>query len=192
MFLVQFLRRRWPLVGVGVLLVLAGAFAIKSGKDLLRDSALEKVVSGEGIRLKDIHYTQEDPSKGMRWVLDAKEVRFSEDRQSIFFRGFRLNVRPTGRPAFHLTGEHGEYSRSSGQAKLWGNLEGLSDDGYRIVTERMLFDEKKGVLTNDRPVELFGSFFSVSGTGMFVDLRKKKMKILAEVKTVIREGAALK
>jgi len=56
----------------------------------------------------------------------------------------------------------------------------------------MLFDEKKGVLTNDRPVELFGSFFSVSGTGMFVDLRKKKMKILAEVKTVIREGAALK
>jgi len=177
-------------VGVGVLLVLVGLFVIRSGKDLFRDSALEEVISGKGIKLKDIHYTQEDPSKGIRWVLDAEEVRFSEDRQSIFFRGFRLKVKPAGRPAFQLTGENGEYSRTSGEAKLWGNLEGLSDDGYRILTERMVFDEKKGVLMNDRPVQLFGSFFSVSGTGMFVDLRKKKMKILARVKTVVREGAS--
>jgi LPS export ABC transporter protein LptC len=187
--MVRFLRRQWPLVGVAVLLVLAVLFVIRSGKDLFRDSALEEVISGKGIKLKDIHYTQEDPSKDISWVLDAEEVRFSEDRQSIFFRGFRLNVRPTGRPAFHLTGENGEYSRTSGEAKLWGNLEGISDDGYRIVTESMLFDEKKGVLMNDRPVQLFGSFFSVSGTGMFVDLRKKQMKILAKVKTVVREGA---
>jgi len=189
MSVVRFLRRQWPLVGVAFLLVLVGLFVIRSGKDFFRDSTLGEVISGKGIKLKDIHYTQEDPSKGIRLVLDAQEVRFSEDRQSIFFRGFRLNVKPTGRPAFHLSGENGEYSRTRGEVKLWGNLEGLSDDGYRIVTERMLFDEKKGVLTNDRPVQLFGSFFSVSGTGMFVDLRKKKMKILAKVKTVIREGA---
>ncbi len=186
-----FLRRQWPLLGAGVLLVLVGFFVIRSGKGLFGDSALEQVVAGKGITLKDIHYTQEDPSKGVKWVLDAKEVRFSEDRQTLFFHGFRLNVRPTGRPAFHLTGENGEYSRTSGEAELWGNLEGLSDDGYRIVTERMKFDEKNGVLMNDRPVQLFGSFFSVSGTGMFVDLRNKKMKILAAVKTVVRERATI-
>lgn len=177
-------------MGVGVLLVVAGLFVIRSGKDLFRDSALQEGVSGKGIKLKNIHYTQEDPSKGIRWVLDAKEVRFSEDRQSIFFRDFRLKVEPTGKAAFQLTGENGEYSRTSGEAKLWGNLEGVSGDGYRIVTERMEFNEKRGVLTNDRPVQLFGSFFSVSGTGMFVDLRKKTMKILANVKTVLREGVA--
>ena len=179
-------------MGVGVLLALVGLFVIRSGTDLFRDSTLEQVVSGKGIRLKDIHYTQEDPSKGVRWVLDAKEVRFSEDRQLIFFHGFRLKIRPTGRPAFQLTGKNGEYSRSSGEATLWGNLEGLSDDGYRILTERMLFDEKRGLLKNDRPVQLFGSFFSVSGTGLLVDLRKKKMKILATVKTVVQEGASIR
>ena len=188
----QFFRRQWPLLGVGILLVLVGIYVIRSGKDLFRDSVVKQVFSGKGIRLKDIHYTQDDPTKGIRWMLDADEVQFSQDRQSIFFHGFHLKVQPSGRQAFELTGDNGEYSRATGKAKLWGNLKGLSEDGYKIVTERMLFDEKKGVLTNDKPVELFGSFFSVSGTGMFVDLRKKRMKILSKVTTILRKGATIR
>jgi LPS export ABC transporter protein LptC len=190
MSMARFFRRQWPLIGVGLLLVLVGIYVLRSGKELLQGSALEEVVSGKGIKLKDIHYTQEDPAKGMRWVLDADEVHFSEDRQTVFFHGFHLKVLPSERPAFQLTGDNGEYSRATGEATLWGHLEGRSEDGYRIVTERMLFDEKKGVLMNDKPVQLFGSFFSVSGTGMFVDLRKERMKILSKVTTTVRERAS--
>jgi LPS export ABC transporter protein LptC len=177
-------------MGVGLLLVLVGIYVLRSGKELFHDSVLEQAVSGQGITLKDIHYTQEDPAKGIRWVLDADEVHFSEDRQIISFHAFHLKVLPAGRPALRLTGDNGEYSRSTGKAKLWGNLEGQTQDGYRIVTERMLFDERNGVVTNDKPVQLFGSFFSISGTGMFADLRKERMKILSKVTTIVREGVA--
>jgi LPS export ABC transporter protein LptC len=190
MFMDHFFRRHWPLMGVGLLLVLAGIYVLRSGKKLFHDSVLEQVVSGQGIALKDIHYTQEDPAKGIRWVLDADEVHFSDDRQLISFHAFHLKVLPSGRPALQLTGDNGEYSRATGKANLWGNLEGQSQDGYRIVTERMLFDERNGVVTNDKPVQLFGSFFSISGTGMFVDLRKERMKILSKVTTIVREGVA--
>ena len=175
-------------MGVGLLLVLVGIYVMRSGKELFHDSVLEQVVSGQGIKLKDIHYTQDDPEAGIRWVLDADEVHFSEDRQTISFHGFHLKVLPSGRPALQVTGDNGEYSRATRKAKLWGNLEGMSQDGYRIVTERMLFDEKNGVLMNDKPVQLFGSFFSISGTGIFVDLRKERMKILSKVTTIVREG----
>lgn len=185
----KFFKRHWPLVGVSLLLVLAVVYMVRSGKDFFRDSGLEKAVSGEGINLKDIHYTQDDPIKGMKWVLDAQEVHFPEDRHSVRFRNFTLKVKPDKKPSFDLKGENGTYLRSSGDLELWGHLEGHSEDGYRVVTERMRFNEKKGILSNDKPVQIFGSFFSISGKGVFVDLKNKQLKVLSQVTTVIREGA---
>jgi len=173
-------------------LALVAAYLIRSGKDIFHNAALEKVISGEGITLKDIHYTQDDPEKGMKWVLDAGEVKFSDDRQFIAFHDFRLQVSPAHRPSFEVTGNKGDYSRASGELNLQGNVNGISEDGYRVITESMRVDEKKGILTNDEPVQILGPFFSVKGEGMFVDLRKKRLKILSRVTTVIKERSVTK
>jgi LPS export ABC transporter protein LptC len=186
----RFLKKHWPLIGLGVLLALVAAYLIRSGKDIFRTAALEKVISGEGIKLKDIHYTQNDPEKGMKWVLDAGEVKFSGDRQFIFFHDFRLKVSPAHRASFEVTGNKGDYSRASGELNLQGHVNGISEDGYRVITESIRVDEKKGILTNDKPVQILGPFFSVKGEGIFVDLRKKRLKILSQVTTVL-EGRSM-
>lgn len=181
-----FFKRHWPLIGLGVLLALVAAYLIGSGKDFFRNAALEKIVSGEGIKLKDIHYTQDDPEKGMKWVLDAGEVKFSDDRQFISFRGFKLKVTPATRATFEVTGDNGDYSRATGTLNLAGNLKGISEDGYKVLTESIRVDEKKGILTNAKPVEILGPFFSIKGEGVFLDLRKKRLKVLSRVTTVIK------
>lgn len=186
--MVKFLKRHWPLVGVSLLLALVVLYVARSGKDLFSDSVFEKVVSGEGVSLKDIHYAQDDPTKGMKWILDAKEVNFPQDRQSVRFHNFRLKVKPDKRPSFDLKGENGTYSKGTGDLDLWGHLVGRSEDGYRVVTEQMWFNEKEGILSNDKPVQIFGSFFSISGKGVYVDLKNKRFKILSQVTTVVREG----
>ena len=166
-------------------------YLVRSGKEFIQDPLIRGVMSGEGVKLKDIQYTQDDPDKGLKWVLNAGEVRFSEDRKSIFFKDFHLKVIPENRPFFELKGRKGDYLRDSGEINLWGDLEGFSGNGYRIVTEHLMINEKLGHVSTDEPVKIFGPFFSVSGKGLIMDLEKESAKILSDVTTTIEQESLI-
>ena len=183
----SFIKRQWPLFGLGILLALVCFYLVKSGKEVVKETLTEDIMPGEGLRFSDFHYAQDDPDKGVIWALDAKEMRSSRDMNSIFFDEFRLKVSPKDRPVIELTGEKGDYSKDSGKINLWGNLEGVSGDGLKIVTDHVLINEKSRQLTTDKPVRIFGPFFNVQGRGLFVDFEKETLKILSEVLAVINE-----
>lgn len=145
-------------------------------------------LSGEGLNLKDIHYTHNDSDEGLKWVLDAEEVKFSGDKNSIFFQDFLLKLELRDSQWLKLKGKQGNYFRASGDINLLGNLEGFSGNGYKIETEHILINEKTGLLSTKKPVKIFGPFFSVAGKGLFADLEKKKLKILSDVTTIFNKG----
>ena len=119
----RFVKRYWPLVGIGILLLVVGFYFAKAGKDLIKTTALLKdVLSGEGVNLKDIHYRQDDPDEKIKWVLDAKEVRFSEDRKTIRFFDFYLKVEAEARPGFSLRGKRGIYHKEKGKHRALGPI----------------------------------------------------------------------
>ena len=183
-----FLKKHWPLVGLVLLLGAAGIYVVKAGKRLIQEPIVQEVLSGEGLKLKDIHYTQDDPDKGLKWVLDAKEVSLSEDGSSVLFQDFKLRLEPEDRAFVTLNGKRGDYSRDSGVIKLWGDLEAVSGEGYRVLTDHAQYDENAGLLSTDADVKIFGPFFTVSGRGLEVDLSRETLKILASVKTVVESG----
>jgi len=185
------LLRQWPLIGLGLVLAAVAFYLVRSGKEFIQDPLIRGVMSGEGVKLKDIQYTQDDPDKGLKWVLNAGEVRFSEDRKSIFFKDFHLKVIPENRPFFELKGRKGDYLRDSGEINLWGDLEGFSGNGYRIVTEHLMINEKLGHVSTDEPVKIFGPFFSVSGKGLIMDLEKESAKILSDVTSTIEQESLI-
>lgn len=181
-------KRHWPLLGLGALLLLVGFYLAKSGKELLKTTALlRNIVSGEGLELKDVHYRQDDPDEKIQWVLDAEEVQFSKDMKTIRFFDFRLKIEPEGEPWFKLSGKRGNYFKDSGKIELWGDLEGFYGDKYKIFTDYVLINEKLGNLTTEKPVKIVGPFFSVKGKGLFADMAKEKIKILSDVTTIINE-----
>jgi len=182
----KFLRKHWPLVAMGLLLAAVTVYLFQARKEPLdRTAALDKP-SEEGIRLKDIHYVQDDPAHKVKWVLDASEARLSKDQQFLTFLGFHVTLEPENRPRVTLQGKQGEFDKRTGQLVLEGDLIGQTEDGYRFTTEQAVYHHKEGYLETDQAVKISGSLFSIEGKGLFLDLGKEKMQILSNVTTRIQ------
>jgi len=170
-------------------MVVVAFYLGRSGKELFKTTALLKnMVLGEGLKLEDIHYRQDDPEDKIKWVLDAEEIQLSEDHNIVTFHDFRLKVDPEGSPGFRLSGEKGNYSKDSDTIELWGNLKGFYGDDYQIFTDHLLVTDHLGRLSTDRAVEIVGPFFTVKGQGLLADLNHQNMKILSNVTTTLKGG----
>jgi LPS export ABC transporter protein LptC len=183
------LIRHLPIIGIVALLAVVGFYLIKSESKGPEDSPPTDTAEDESFRLKNIHYIQENPDGGAKWILDADEVRFSEDRQYISFNNFHLKLESENDFAIELLGKNGSYDKTADEIKLSGNLEGHTDNGYTIATDQILYKQKKGHLNTDAPVEITGPFFSVAGKGLHVNLNTKTIEVTNSTTTVIERGS---
>jgi LPS export ABC transporter protein LptC len=187
--MMKYFKKHWPLIGIGTLLIVVSVYFIKSKTEIFQELNLLEVVSEEGLKLENIHYAQENPDDGLKWSLDAKEAGFSNERQLISFRDFRLKLEAENRPTIELEGKRGEYDKNSGEIKLHGELKGYTGNGYEIITEQISYKQKEGCLETEKLVKIIGPFFSISGHGLHLDLRMENLKINSNVTTLIRKGA---
>ncbi len=188
----RFFKKHWPLLAIAILLLVVGLYIIGAQKEIMKASLPSDIVGEEGLKLKNVSYSQDDPNQGMRWTLDAKEVKFSKDKTFISFKDFRLKLRPLNRPTVELEGKRGDYDRNSGEINLNGNLQAYTDNGYRITTEHILYNEKEGYLKTEKPVRILGPFFSVAGRGLYYNPEKETLRIFSDVTTrITRESWTL-
>ncbi len=185
----RFLKRHWPLFGILLLLLVALFYLFSSHKEILGKKALLNVFSEEGFKVEDVHYSQDKLDEGLRWVLDAKEARISKDRQFISFRQFRLKVEPKDRPFVEIEGEKGEYDRRTGQIDLRENVKGRTENGYRITTDHVMYQQKEGFLKTESPVSITGPAFSLKGRGLYLDLKREYFCLQEDVHAIIENEA---
>jgi LPS export ABC transporter protein LptC len=180
-----FFKKHWPLMGVAILAVVVAFYLIQAQRNSSRKPAEPNVSAEEGLKLEDIHFTQENPDEKVKWVLDAKEARLSKDKEIISFHKFRLRLEPQKRPRVELEGQRGEYYRASGEIHLQGDLKGTTEDGYSLVTQSAVYRYKQGRLETKDPVKITGPFFSVEGQGLQVNVEKETVHILSDVTALI-------
>ena len=181
----KLLKKHWPLILMGILLVVVSYYLIKGRHEILQGRILTDILSEEGIKLENISYTQTSPDEGVKWSLDAKEVKFSKDRQFISFSDFRLKLEPENRPSVELEGKRGDYDKNSGEINLHGDLQGYTNNGYKIITQHILYKQKEGFLRTEEPVKITGPFFSIAGRGLYFNLEKETLRIMSGVTTSI-------
>ena len=170
---------------MGFLLAAMTVYLFQARRQPVEQKAAQDKESEEGIRLKDIHYVQDDPAQKVKWALDASEAKISKDQQFVTFVDFRVTLKPESKPAVTVQGKQGEFDKRTGRLVLQGDLRGETEDGYRFTTEQAVYHHKEGYLETDKAVKLSGSFFSIEGTGLLLDLGKEKLQILSDATTLI-------
>jgi LPS export ABC transporter protein LptC len=188
-----FLKRHWPLAGIALLLLVASLYIFGAQESIEEEAQSTNMVMEKGIELmENISFTGGDPDKGERWVLNAKEVRVSDDQtvySGIDF-GFKLELRDGTH--IELQGEKADYDSSTGEISLQGGLNGQTNKGYRIVTDQLFYKGENGYLVTDGPVKIFGPFLSVSGQGLYFNPEEEILRVLSDVTTLIdRKWVAL-
>jgi LPS export ABC transporter protein LptC len=98
---------------------------------------------------------------------------------------FHLTLKPENKPVVTVQGKQGEFDKRTGLLVLQGDLTGETEDGYRFATEQAVYHHKEGYLETDRAIKISGSFFSIEGKGLFLDLNKEKLQILSNATTLI-------
>lgn len=174
-----------PILGIVILLSIIGIFLFRANDDSLQRKIIKEIIPKEGFKSKNIKVTQTDPNKGATWVLEAKEFKYSKDGDKIQFYKFNINIEPEQDLHIELAGDKGEYNRKTNEINLYGDLKGVTNRGYSLFTDHILFKQKENYLKTDDKVTLIGPFFIIKGKGLFVDLKKETLKILSEVNSKI-------
>jgi len=187
----KFLKKHWPLAGLGLLLAVVSFYLVQAQKEAIQKFVPFDVDLEQGVKLENIHYTQDDPDEKVKWVLDATEVTFTKDKRFIHFKDFRLRLDPENRPSLEFEGLKGVYDKKAGTMTLNGNLKGRTDNGYSIITERAVYCQKKGDIESDDPVKITGPFFSVEGRGLYFNVEKEILVIRSHVTTSIDDKALI-
>ena len=182
----KLLSKYWPFIGIFIVLILIGYYVTRARQDMVGKTIQSAMSIGEGLRLDNIHYVQNNPDQGVKWTLDAREVKFSKDRQRIIFKDFKLKLHPKSRPAIELEGKGGDFNKETSEINLRGNLNGTSANGYTIVTEHLLYNQRGGYLNTDEHVEITGPFFSLSGRGLYYRLDQENFKVKSHVSALIK------
>jgi LPS export ABC transporter protein LptC len=170
---------------MGLLLAAMTVYLFQARRGPVEQKAAQDKESEEGIRLKDIHYVQDDPAHKVKWTLDASEAKLSKDQQFVTFVNFHVTLKPQDKPVVTVQGKQGEFDKRSGRLVLQGDLVGETEDGYRFTTEQAVYHHKEGTLETDQAVKISGAFFSIDGKGLLLDLGKEKLQILSNATTLI-------
>jgi LPS export ABC transporter protein LptC len=170
---------------MGCLIATMTIYLFQAHREPVKQKPAQDKESEEGVRLKDIHYVQDDPAHNVKWEVDAAEAKLSKDQQVVNFANFHLTLKPENKPIVTVQGKQGEFDKRTGRLVLQGDLTGETEDGYRFTTEQAVYYHKEGYLETDRAVKISGTFFSVEGKGLFLDLGKETLQILSNATTLI-------
>ncbi len=182
------IKRYWPVVGLGFTLIVVIYYVVQGHKDIIKKTKTISEVPSYAVQLKDVHYVYDDPKKDTKWELDAKQVKFSKDRSVIFFSDFYLTVNSKGKKCFNLKGKKGRYEKQKNLIFLDGDIKITDEKGYTLYTDHLIFNEKTAQAYSDASVRIKGSFFDIKGKGLILDIKRKKIEVLSDVKSLVQKS----
>ena len=99
-----------------------------------------------GVKVDRVHYAGTKSGR-MEWELDADSAQRSKDGAFMVLDSVKLKFYPkTGSP-YTLRAKEGRFTESTGEIEAIGSVVVETDDGYRLITDRLRYMMKSKELT---------------------------------------------
>ena len=121
------------------------------------------------------------------WVLSADHALVFEEAGRVEMTTFRVDFfNESGDVRSTLTARNGLLLRRTNDMEAYGNVIVVSEDGTRLATERLTWNERTGKIESDRFVRVVQGRDEFTGVGLEADPDLKNIRVHSEFKAYVR------
>ena len=172
-------------VGGGIFL--AGAlFLYMLGTVHEEEGALNVLSDKIDLQIKDFHYT-EVGNPDMTWEISADTATYIKKDDATLFENVEIRLVFSNGEVYVITGKNGSMHTNTKDMNIEGDVVALSDGGDRFETATLFYTHNggDGVIHTKDAVRMSRPGTDVTGVGMNLSLKHKKLKLLSDVSATI-------
>ncbi len=138
------------------------------------------------LRINDFHYTEVgDPD--LTWEIKASTASYVKKKEVTIFEDVRVRLLLSNGDVYVITADSGVLNTATKNMEVSGNVVVIGEDGASFETDNLEYSNNDGdgiIYTKDHVI-MTRSYINVSGKGMRLYLKSRKMHLLSDVRAVI-------
>lgn len=171
-------------------LLLAGILAAIVVMRYRPPSKLEEIAkalpTGVDMALQDINYTHTEEGVA-RWRLVAKQVEHRADAKFTGLSDLQVTFYDVkGSEQGSVKARTGQVNSDFSVIEVRDDVEVVNVEGYKLHTDYLTYRQEDRSIRTDAPVRLVSSTLRLDGTGLFLDVEKKRLRIPSRVHAVVQ------
>jgi len=140
------------------------------------------------LKLDRVHYTE--TREGVKeWELEAASAAYFKEENLILLERVKATFFGNNEESYVLVGTKGRFNTQTKLIELYEGVKIDSSEGYHLRTQSLKYLADKRELSTTDPVEMSGPDLHVEGTGMVVELERKRLRVLGGVTTTFSSPA---
>ena len=175
---------RWLLLlalASAAIAVLVG-LKVRSAEKNLPDIAGELTSEDGNLKLNNFEYR--DVKEGnARWTVSAATATYFEDKKETILDQVKAVFYLKSGGQIFLVGDIGVLHTDTNNMEIRGNVAVTYGEGYKLTTDRLLYDRDKELIHTESELILRGEGLTTKGKGMRLEIAKRSVRILQHLGT---------
>jgi len=145
-------------------------------------------ISKAEVEIDRVNYTETKNGKTV-WRLEAESAKYLRKEKLAIFNDVMVTFYAADGGLYTLKGREGRFWEDIGDIEIRGNVEAITEDGYKLNTDSLRYIASTEVIMTDDAVRLDGPKVSIDGVGLFIYVKKDTLSVPRKVRMVIQDVA---
>jgi len=149
-----------------------------------RPPAVPSEGAGAEVTIQGFHYIQRQGGK-IAWEIEAERAERYLREGRIRLQGVRGRFRRSSGDWIRISSDGADYAESVQRLDLRGNVRILTDTGYLLQGEHLVWDRRRSLILSEDPVRLVAPLYIVTGKDLRYRIDRRSLGLSGGVRTVI-------